>query len=107
MGYVLPPGVSRERHDHWLRKVHFPDMIKVPGLERVILNRSEKAVFGKSPPEYVAELHYPDLDAYLAAREWIKQNPFPPESRPEGRIRIKFMIVCESEELGRPEAENP
>ena len=99
MGYNLAKGFSRAGHDQWIREVHLPDMNKVPGLEKIILNRTERVVVGHDLPEYVAELHYPDMDAYLAGRSWIRRHPFPRDSRPEGKIIIRYMLVCQSRDL--------
>lgn len=107
MGYDLAPGVSAGDHDRWLREIHLADMARVPGLERVVLNRTEKAVIGEDPPQFVAELHYPDLETYLAARRWIARNPFPKASRPDGVIAVRFMILCDSDELASFEPDRP
>ena len=99
MGYDLAQGFSEDEHDRWLQEVHLPDMAKVPGLERVILNRTGQIVIGDDLPKYIAELHYTDMNTYLVARSWIKRNPFPTDSQPDGRIEIKYMFICESKSL--------
>ncbi len=99
MGYDLAPGCSEARHDRWLREIHLPDMLRVPGLQGIFLNTTRQVVFGDNPPGYIAEMHYPDMDTYLTARNWIRKNPFPLASLPKGKIEIKFMLVCESDDL--------
>ena len=96
LGYNLPDDLSEADHQAWLEDIHLPDMARVPGLEKAVLNKTRWVVAGGGAPAYVAELHYPDMDTYLAAKDWLASNPFPPESQPTGRMTIKFLIVCES-----------
>lgn len=99
LAYDLAPGVSPAEHDRWLKKTHLPDIRRVPGLAEVSLNRTRRVVLGPGAPGYVSELIYPDLETYLAARDWIKHHPFSDDSQPQGLLDIKFMILCEAETL--------
>jgi hypothetical protein len=99
IGYDLPGGLSEAEHEAWLKDIHLADMDRVPGLEKAVLNKSRWVVIGNGAPAYLAELHYSDMDAYLASRDWLAANPFGPESQPTGKMTIKFLIVCESELL--------
>lgn len=99
LGYNLPKGLSEDDHLTWLRDTHLKDIAGVPGLQRIVLNRTERILAGGDGPNFLAELHYPDMETYRAARDWIKSNPFPPESQPEGQMLVKFFVVCNSEQI--------
>lgn len=99
LGYDLPPDLSEADHMTWLKEIHFKDMARTPGLDGIVLNRIDWVISGDDAPGYVAELHYPSLEAYRAARDWLKNNPFPPESQPDGRMIIRFFVICSSEQL--------
>jgi uncharacterized protein (TIGR02118 family) len=58
------------KHYH---EVHLPLVMKVPGLEKAVVNRIEKNLMGGAVPYYmIAELHFPDqatFDAAMASPE--------------------------------------
>ena len=48
LGYDIMPGMSIEDYEKWLKEVHLPDLSKVPGLKRVVLNTVKGLVRGKA-----------------------------------------------------------
>ncbi len=99
LGYDIEPGVSAAEYDRWLREVHLPDLSRVPGLRRVILNTVKSVVRGEQTFYRVAELHYDTMADFEKAARWRRENPVPPERGPEGRTAFRFYVVCESEEI--------
>jgi hypothetical protein len=107
IGYDLPEGLSEADYEAWLKDIHLADMAQVPGLEKAVLNKARWVVIDNDAPAYLAELHYSDMDTYLASRDWLAANPFGPESQPTGKMIIKFLIVCESELLPLHSIDSP
>jgi hypothetical protein len=99
LGYDIEPHLSEEEYDRWLREVHLPDLMKIPGLKRVVLN-TVKDVLREGDRFYrIAELHYDSWDDFERASEWRRQNPVTPERSPEGKTAFRFYVVCESEAI--------
>ena len=70
-----------ERH---YADVHLPLARKVPGLERLVLNRPVPAPWGGDVPYHlIAELHFPDQETFEAAMR-------SPENRAAGRDLRQF-----------------
>ena len=54
------------------RDVHMPLIAKVPGLQKAVVNRVDKALMGEAPYFLIAELHFADqaaFDAGMASAE--------------------------------------
>ncbi len=52
--------------------VHMPLIAKVPGLQKAVVNRIDKALMGQAPYFLIAELHFADqaaFDAGMASAE--------------------------------------
>ena len=99
LGYDIEPGVSEEQYDRWLREVHLPDLSRIPGLRKVVLNTVRGVVRGKTAFYRNAELHYDSMEAFEEARKWREENPVSRERSPEGKTDFKFYVVCETEEF--------
>lgn len=99
LGYDIVQGMSEEAYEKWLREVHLPDLARVPGLKRVVLNTVKGTVRGDTTFYRIAELHYETMEAFEKAVEWRKNNPVSKERSPEGKTDFKFYVVCESEEF--------
>jgi uncharacterized protein (TIGR02118 family) len=99
LGYDIVPGMSVQDYERWLKEVHLPDLSKVPGLKRVVLNTVQGLVRGETTFYRIAELHYESMEAFEKARAWREKNPVSRERSPEGKTDFKFYVVCESEEF--------
>jgi hypothetical protein len=99
LGYDIEPGITVELYEKWLREVHLPDLRKIPGLRRVVLNTVKGVVRGETTFYRIAELHYDDMASFERAARWRLDNPVPPERGPEGKTAFRFYVVCESEEV--------
>jgi len=99
LGYDIVKGMAVEDYEKWLREIHLPDLSKVPGLNKVVLNTVKGTVRGDTTFYRIAELHFDDLEAFEKAMEWRKNNPVSKDRSPEGKTDFKFYVVCESEEF--------
>jgi uncharacterized protein (TIGR02118 family) len=99
LGYDILSGMSVQDYEKWLKEVHLPDLSKVPGLKRVVLNTVKGLVKGETTFYRIAELHYESMEAFEKARAWREKNPVARERSPEGKTDFKFYVVCESEEF--------
>lgn len=99
LGYDIMPGMSVQEYEKWLKEVHLPDLSKVPGLKRLVLNTVKGLVRGETTFYRIAELHYESMEAFENARAWREKNPVSRERSPEGKTEFKFYVVCESEEF--------
>ncbi len=99
LGYDIEPGMSVEAYEKWLREVHIPDLAKVPGLKRIVLNTVKGVVRGETTFYRIAELHYDDMESFERAMEWRREHPVSKERGPEGKTDFKFYVVCETEEI--------
>ena len=99
LGYDIMPGMSVQDYEKWLKKVHLPDLSKVPGLKRVVLNTVKGLVRGETTFYRIAELHFESMEAFEKARVWREKNPVSWERSPAGKTDFKFYVVCESEEF--------
>lgn len=99
LGYDIETGISEEEYDIWLRKVHMPDLSRIPGLRRVVLNTVKDVVRGDQTFYRIAELHFDDMDSFRRAWEWRAENPVGPEGSPEGKTAFRFYVVCETETI--------
>lgn len=99
LGYDIESGVSEESYDDWLRKIHIPDLGKIPGLRRVVLNTVKTKLIEGQTFYRIAELHYDSMEAFEKAAQWRLENPISPERGPKGKTDFKFYVVCETEEI--------
>jgi len=99
LGYDIMPGMSVEQYEKWLREIHIPDLKRIPGLRRVVLNTVKGIVRGNTTFYRIAELHYDSMEVFEKARKWREENPVSKERSPEGKTDFKFYVVCETEEI--------
>ncbi len=99
LGYDIEPGISAEAYERWLREVHLPDLARIPGLRKVVLNTVKGKVREGETFYRIAELHYDSMEAFESAAEWRRRNPVPVERGPDGRTAFRFYVVCETEEI--------
>jgi uncharacterized protein (TIGR02118 family) len=65
-------------------ETHLPLVMKVPGLEKAVVNRIEKNLMGGEAPYFlIAELHFPDQATFDAAMA-------SPENRAAGKDVMSF-----------------
>lgn len=111
VGYTLAPGMTPKEYDEWLWKVHTPDLLANPHLEKIVYNTVLRPVetasgdtmkLPQSIPLYrIAEMHFRDMTAYEAYRAWFKEHPIPIERGPAGRTDFKFYLLAEVAEAIR------
>jgi len=99
LGYDIMPGMSVGAYEKWLREVHIPDLVKIPGLKKVVFNTVKGIVRGETSFYRIAELHYESMEAFERAVKWRERNSVSRERGPEGKTDFKFYVVCESEEF--------
>lgn len=99
LGYGIMSGVSIEEYEKWLREIHLPDLRKIPGLKRVVLNTVKGIVRGETTFYRIAELHYESMEAFEKSAKWREENPVSKERSPNGKTDFKFYVVCETEEI--------
>lgn len=99
LGYDIMPGMSVEAYEKWLKEIHLPDLSRIPGLKKVVLNTVRGIVRGETTFYRIAELHYESMEVFEKAMEWRKENPVLRDRSPEGKTDFKFYVVCESEEF--------
>src|SRR5512137_2579476 len=95
LGYDIEPGMSVEAYEKWLREVHVPDLSRVPGLRKIVLNTVKGLVRGETRFYRIAELHYESMEAFEKAMKWRAEHPVSQERGPEGKTDFKFYVVCE------------
>jgi hypothetical protein len=105
VGYTLVAGMTPAEYDDWLWKVHTPDLLANPHLDRIVYNtvlRPVESASGdtmklpQSLPLYrIAEMHFRDQAAYDNYRAWFKEHPIPVERGPAGRTDFKFYVLAE------------
>jgi hypothetical protein len=99
LGYDIMPGMTVQEYEKWLREIHIPDLSKVPGLKKLVLN-TVKGIARESTTFYrIAELHYDSMETFEKAKKWREENPVSEERSPKGKTDFKFYVVCESEEF--------
>ena len=111
VGYTLVEGMTPEVYDDWLWKVHTPDLLANPHIDRIVYNtvlrpvESASGNTAKIPPSLplyrIAELHFRDMAAYESYRAWFNDNPLPAERGPAGRTDFKFYLLAEVAEATR------
>ena len=99
IGYTLVEGVVPADYEEWLWKVHTPDLLANPHLDKIVYNtvlRPVETASGgtmKLPQSLtlyrVAEMHFRDMAAYEAYRAWFKDHPIPVERGPAERTDFK------------------
>jgi len=97
LGYDIVPGMTVQEYENWLRDIHIPDLAKIPGLKKVVLNTVKGIVRGETTFYRIAELHYDSMETFERAKKWREENPFSDERSPKGKTDFKFYVVCESE----------
>jgi uncharacterized protein (TIGR02118 family) len=68
--------------DHYA-KVHLPLMAQVPGLQKTVVNRVDKALLGEAPYFLIVEMRFADQAAFDAAMA-------SPENRAAGKDLMSF-----------------
>lgn len=114
LGYDIMPGVSEEEYEDWLFKVHAPDLLANPHIDRIIFNKvlrpvartSGGAAAVKTATTFyrIAEMHFADEAAYAAYLRWFDEHPIPVERGPAGRTAFRFYVVAEPTEVDRTTA---
>jgi uncharacterized protein (TIGR02118 family) len=99
LGYDIMPGMSVAQYEKWLKEIHIPDLSKVPGLKRVVLNTVKGIVRGDTTFYRIAELYYDNMETFERARKWREENPVSEERSPKGKTDFKFYVLCETEEF--------
>ena len=101
LGYDIVPGMSFEQFEKWFREIHIPDLSKIPGLKKFVINTVKDVVRPDVKTKFfrIAELHYESMEAFLKAKKWREENPFPEERSPKGKTDFKFYVICETEEI--------
>jgi uncharacterized protein (TIGR02118 family) len=99
LGYGIMPGMSVQEYERWLREIHIPDLSRIPGLRRVVLNTVKGVVRGETTFYRIGELHYDSMEAFKSAQQWREKNPVSGDRSPEGKTDFKFYVVCETEEF--------
>jgi hypothetical protein len=99
LGYDIMPGMTVDAYEKWLREIHLPDLARIPGLKKVVINTVKGIVRGNTTFYRIAELHYDSMEAFEKAKKWREENPVSRERGPEGKTDFKFYVVCESEEV--------
>lgn len=99
LGYDIMPGMSVEQYERWLREVHIPDLVRIPGLRKIVFNTVQGTVQGNTTFYRIAELHYDSMEAFEKAKAWRQKNPVSTERSPAGKTDFKFYVVCETEEI--------
>ncbi|WP_404385370.1 DUF4286 family protein [Knoellia locipacati] len=111
LGYVIEDGVEEADYERWLFEVHAPDLLANPHLDRIIFNKVEEQVTSTSGGTAqidggetfyrIAEMHFADVAAYRAYREWFTENPIPLDRGPAGRTRFRFYVTATPTEVTR------
>lgn len=99
LGYDIVPGMTAAEYERWLREIHIPDLSKVPGLKKIVLNTVKDIVRGDTTFYRIAELHYDSMETFERAMLWREKNPVSEERSPKGKTDFKFYVVCETEEF--------
>ena len=99
LGYDIMPGMTVEEYEKWLREIHIPDLLKIPGLRKFVLNTVKGKVIPGMSFYRVAELHYDSMEAFEKAKKWREENPVSEERSPKGKTDFKFYVICETEEF--------
>jgi uncharacterized protein (TIGR02118 family) len=99
LGYDIMPEMTVEEYEKWLREIHIPDLSKVPGLKKVVLNTVKGIIRGETTFYRIAELYYDNMETFERARKWREENPVSEERSPKGKTDFKFYVLCETEEF--------
>ncbi|MFV1998747.1 MAG: hypothetical protein ACC654_00130 [Acidimicrobiia bacterium] len=111
LGYTIIDGITLGEYDHWLWKIHYPDLLANPYLERIVLNTVARPITSTSAGtdssneqlslERIAELHFADHEAYEMYLQWFDEHPIPVERSPAGRTNFRFYVLCDVQETDR------
>jgi len=74
LGYDIMPGITMDEYERWLRRIHLPDLSRIPGLRKVVFNTVKGIFVGETTFYRIAELHYDSMEAFGMAQKWRKQN---------------------------------
>jgi len=99
LGYDIMPGMTVEEYEKWLSEIHIPDLSKVPGLRKVVLNTVKGTVKGNTTFYRIAELHYDSMEAFEKAKKWRDEHPVSEQRSPKGKTDFKFYVICETKEF--------
>lgn len=112
LGYDVVEGVTPEAYDDWLFRVHAPDLLANPYLDRVVFSKVLRPVARTSagaapagadrlPFARIGEMYFADEDAYANYVAWFDAHPVPAERGPAGRTDFRFYVVVEAVEVSR------
>lgn len=106
LGYDIVDGVDVEDYERWIWDIHVPDLLSNPHLDRLVFNTVVESVDSTSagtstatdvePMYRVAELHFADMEAYRAYRDWFADHPIPEDRSPQGRTEFRFYFLTDS-----------
>ena len=99
LGYDIMPGMTVAEYERWLREIHVPDLLKIPGLRKVVFNTVKGTVMGDTTFYRIAELHYESMEAFERAKKWRQDHPVSDERSPKGKTDFRFYVICETEEI--------
>lgn len=111
LGYTIADGVTLAEYDHWLWKIHYPDLLANPFLDRIVLDTVVRPITVTSggtvsadipePLERIAELHFANHDAYERYLAWFREHPIPLDRSPSGKTDFRFYVLCDVAEADR------
>ncbi len=106
VGYDIVDGVDVEEYERWIWDIHVPDLLANPHIDRLIFNTvlesvdttsaGTPTVKDKRPMYRIAELHFADMEAYRAYRDWFVEHPIPIERSPQARTAFRFYVLTDS-----------
>jgi hypothetical protein len=99
LGYDIEPGMSETAYEQWLRDVHIPDLKKIPGLKKIVLNTVREKIRDGHEFYRIAELHYDSVDDFRRAEAWRRENPVAAGRGPDGKTAFRFYLLCDTEEI--------
>ena len=95
--YNLAPSVSSEEFEKYYHTTHAPDVKKIPGLQKLVYNKTIGAPEGEPKYSRMCLLHFKDKDAVLKALHSPEWNHAVDDIMP--RITDVAVIVFEPQEL--------
>ena len=101
LAYDVMPGLTIDAYDEWLWKIHVPDLLRNPFLQRIVFNTVIKKLRGEETFFRVAELHFHDIDGYEDFERWRGKNPVAVERSPKGRTDFRFYVLTSVEAADR------
>jgi uncharacterized protein (TIGR02118 family) len=92
--YQTPPDIDAfERH---YREVHLPLVRRIPGLQRIVLNRGMSPPWGGDPEFYmIAELHFANEAEFRVAMESAENRATGKDLRSFASSIVKLTVAIE------------